>query len=269
MKLKNDLGNSRPWHIIPDDNVAGAQRRDEEVLDIGFQRVAIQGSFDPHRGLHTAQCLPRRAFQTAPEFKRYVQNEPTIIFDGLEQRLQHPQDKEAQRDFYSGKKKCHTVKALTLTHPRRRILYLSECWVGKTQDYGMFQREFPPSQAWFTEVRVRVDLVSVRKLETKGRESTGQTKQGIATLGQFLPIDNQAAKAIKPSVRACDHPAARLPARMQRGVVRSPARRGNVGDIIFTAEPLPCRFIVIRRIPTPVLRRNHCRTWPHHGVIGE
>ncbi len=54
--------------------------------------------------LAAAQCLPRRAFQDAQDFKRYLQNEPTIIFDGLEQRLQRPQDNEAQRDFYSGKK---------------------------------------------------------------------------------------------------------------------------------------------------------------------
>lgn len=45
-----------------------------------------------------------------------------------------------------------------MSNPTKRILYLSDCWVGKTQDYGMFQREFPPGQDWFTEVRVRVDL---------------------------------------------------------------------------------------------------------------
>lgn len=54
--------------------------------------------------LAAVQCRPRRAFQNAQEFKRYVQNEATIIIDGLEQRLQRPQDNEVQRDFYSGKK---------------------------------------------------------------------------------------------------------------------------------------------------------------------
>lgn len=54
--------------------------------------------------LAAAQCLPRRAFQDAAEFKLYLQNEPTIIFDGLEQRMQRPDENEAQRDFYSGKK---------------------------------------------------------------------------------------------------------------------------------------------------------------------
>lgn len=45
-----------------------------------------------------------------------------------------------------------------MSTPTKRILYLSECWVGKTQDYGMFQREFAPGQDWFTKLRVRLDL---------------------------------------------------------------------------------------------------------------
>ena len=54
--------------------------------------------------LTTAQCLPRRKFKEAAAFKQYVQNEPTVIFDGLEQRMQRPHENEVQRDFYSGKK---------------------------------------------------------------------------------------------------------------------------------------------------------------------
>lgn len=50
------------------------------------------------------------------------------------------------------------MKALTLSNPTRRILYLSNCWVGKTHDYNMFQHEFPPEQEWFTPFRVRLDL---------------------------------------------------------------------------------------------------------------
>ena len=45
-----------------------------------------------------------------------------------------------------------------MTNPRRRILYLSECWVGKTHDYRMCQHEFSPDEDWFTELRVRLDL---------------------------------------------------------------------------------------------------------------
>ncbi|MFN7946975.1 MAG: hypothetical protein U0Z53_16610 [Blastocatellia bacterium] len=57
-----------------------------------------------HHTLAAAQCLPRREFTDAAEFRRYLQNETAIIIDGLEQRIQRPADDEAQRDFYSGKK---------------------------------------------------------------------------------------------------------------------------------------------------------------------
>ena len=54
--------------------------------------------------LQSAQCMPRRKFKDAAEFAEYLQREETLIFDGLEQRMQRPSDDEAQRDHYSGKK---------------------------------------------------------------------------------------------------------------------------------------------------------------------
>jgi hypothetical protein len=45
-----------------------------------------------------------------------------------------------------------------LSNPAKKILYLSNCWVGKAQDYGMFKEEFPPDKNWFEQFRVRVDL---------------------------------------------------------------------------------------------------------------
>jgi len=54
--------------------------------------------------LGTAQCLPRRNFKDAAEFAECFRQEETLIFDGLEQRVQRPNDDEAQRDCYSGKK---------------------------------------------------------------------------------------------------------------------------------------------------------------------
>lgn len=54
--------------------------------------------------LSATQCLPKREFKDAAEFSAYLQNEPEVIFDGLEQRMQRPSDNEVQRDFYSGKK---------------------------------------------------------------------------------------------------------------------------------------------------------------------
>ena len=54
--------------------------------------------------LSTVQCLPRRTFKDAADVAAYLQNERTIIFDGLEQRMQRPHENEVQRDFFSGKK---------------------------------------------------------------------------------------------------------------------------------------------------------------------
>lgn len=54
--------------------------------------------------LSVVECMPRREFKNASEFASYLQNEKTVIIDGLEQRMQRPNEDEVQRDFYSGKK---------------------------------------------------------------------------------------------------------------------------------------------------------------------
>ena len=54
--------------------------------------------------LRTADCWPKRTFATAAEFAAYCQHEETLIFDGIEQRIQRPGDNEVQKDHYSGKK---------------------------------------------------------------------------------------------------------------------------------------------------------------------
>lgn len=38
------------------------------------------------------------------------------------------------------------------------ILFLSYCFVGKTQDYGLLKSDFPPGKGWFKKFKVRVDL---------------------------------------------------------------------------------------------------------------
>jgi len=60
--------------------------------------------------LRTADCLPQRRFATAAEFAEYFQHEETLIFDGVEQRIQRPSDNEAQKDHYSGKKSATPSK---------------------------------------------------------------------------------------------------------------------------------------------------------------
>ena len=49
--------------------------------------------------------LPGRGFKDVEEFKTYFEDQKTLILDATEQRIQRPQDKDEQKDNYSGKKK--------------------------------------------------------------------------------------------------------------------------------------------------------------------
>jgi hypothetical protein len=58
-----------------------------------------------------------------------------LILDGTERRRQRPDDPDAQKLFYSGKKKAHTFKNLVLVNEEsQRIDYLSPTVEGKKHD---------------------------------------------------------------------------------------------------------------------------------------
>jgi hypothetical protein len=58
-----------------------------------------------------------------------------FIIDGTERPIQRPKDKARQREFYSGKKKRHTVKNVMIGDRRtRKIKALSRTRSGKTSD---------------------------------------------------------------------------------------------------------------------------------------
>jgi hypothetical protein len=58
-----------------------------------------------------------------------------FIIDGTERPIQRPKDKKRQREYYSGKKKRHTVKNVTIGDRRtRKIKALSRTRPGKTSD---------------------------------------------------------------------------------------------------------------------------------------
>ncbi len=60
---------------------------------------------------------------------------PALVIDGTERRRQRPQDAEAQRTHYSGKKKAHTDKNLLLINENtRKVVYLGPTEAGKKHD---------------------------------------------------------------------------------------------------------------------------------------
>lgn len=81
-----------------------------------------------------------------------------MIFDGTENPIERPQDADKQRDAYSGKKGQHTDAAMVMSNKERHIYYVSELYIGRANDMGIFKNEFEPGQAWFKNLRVLFDL---------------------------------------------------------------------------------------------------------------
>lgn len=47
---------------------------------------------------------------------------------------------------------------MLICNESKEILYLSNCFIGKTHDYSMLKEEFPPDKNWFENFTIRVDL---------------------------------------------------------------------------------------------------------------
>lgn len=88
--------------------------------------------------LGSAHVRPKRArgrsleeiIEAFPELK-----ELGVLTDGVERPIRRPKDKEKQKKQYSGKKKRHTTKRLTITHPKNQyILAASDEYDGTRHD---------------------------------------------------------------------------------------------------------------------------------------
>lgn len=127
-------------------NQSNAHRKFEEGLQILHQTLEIEG------------YLPYREFDNIVSFQTQFKKGETLILDGTEQRIQRPSNNEVQKDFYSGKKKTHTVKSLIISTFDKYIHYVSFCWIGKTHDFTVLKEEFPPEEKWFEPFNIRLDL---------------------------------------------------------------------------------------------------------------
>ena len=63
-----------------------------------------------------------------------------VVIDATEQRVNKPQGEEAQRPYYSGKKKAHTVKTQVVVNPRGQIEAVSGSVPGSTHDLTLLVR---------------------------------------------------------------------------------------------------------------------------------
>lgn len=95
--------------------------------------------------LESAHVRPKRARgrsleEVIAEFPELV--ELGILTDGVERPVRRPKDKGKQTDQYSGKKKRHTKKNVTLVHPKNQfILAVSQEYGGKVHDKRILDQE--------------------------------------------------------------------------------------------------------------------------------
>jgi DDE superfamily endonuclease len=71
--------------------------------------------------------------------RKWTEGVPGLPFwhDGTERPIQRPSDPEEQQEYYSGKKKCHTVKNLLVIDETCHICFLSEVVEDKEHDKNL------------------------------------------------------------------------------------------------------------------------------------
>lgn len=74
-------------------------------------------------------------FEICPSLRKF-------IVDATERQIQRPKDSQKQKEYYSGKRKQHTVKNQILVHPHnKRILAVSKTVNGKMHDKKLLERD--------------------------------------------------------------------------------------------------------------------------------
>lgn len=88
--------------------------------------------------------LPERKMRRLEEFFKAFPEAREVFIDGTERPIQRPQDKEKQKENYSGKKKKHTRKNIVITEKNKRIGFLSKTEGGKNHDFPMLKQYASP-----------------------------------------------------------------------------------------------------------------------------
>jgi len=115
-----------------------------------------------------------------PELKAFI--------DATEQEIPRPKNKRRRKNYYSGKKKKHTVKTQIMVNKKGLILHKTKHRNGKKHDYDLFKKTGPPSIP--PEVEIGVDLgyfgiekdypdlnVNIPVKKPKGKELNKQEKR--------------------------------------------------------------------------------------------
>ncbi|MDM8524791.1 transposase family protein [Desulfococcaceae bacterium HSG8] len=139
---------------------------------------------------HLPERDPEKLAETLAE-----DGESNLITDGADRKIQRPKDNEKQKEYYSGKKKTHTVKNNVVAGAEdRKVKYLSGTCEGKKSDKKLCDEEnltFP------AEVTLYKDK-GFQGYEPEGTETRQPKKK---PKGGELSIDEEVENAVISGIR--------------------------------------------------------------------
>lgn len=104
-----------------------------------------QLSFLLEEALKRMSEMPKREMDKFYYFL-YAYGEVVMFMDVAERRVGRSSDYQVQKDHYSGKKGCHTLKNLLITNLEGKVIYLGETFEGSIHDKAMYDQadiQFP------------------------------------------------------------------------------------------------------------------------------
>jgi hypothetical protein len=151
--------------------------------------------------------LPERKLDSIEAFLERFPGVERVMIDGTERPIQRPQDSEAQKANYSGKKKRHTRKHLAAVDESKRILVLSKAREGKLHD-KRFHDEDDIAGAVPDEISIEVDLgflglhkeydnIHLPHRKPKAGELSSQQKEENRALSQSRVVCENAFAGVK------------------------------------------------------------------------
>jgi hypothetical protein len=123
-----------------------------------------------------------------------------FIIDGTERRINRPKNKDDQKQYYSGKKKAHTVKNNVISHRGGKVVFLSDTYEGKKHDKAIGDEEdyqFPlGSKLWqdtgFQGYRPEgVITIQPKKKPRKGELTETEKQHNREISSQRVEVEHQ------------------------------------------------------------------------------
>jgi hypothetical protein len=153
------------------------------------------------------QVLPIRKLSSMAEFIERFPEVKEVIIDGTERPVQRPKDPERQTEHYSGKKKRHTRKHITVSPRKKRVIMLTKARPGTVHDKRQLA-EAEIIEQIPDEVSIEGDLgfqglqneyvnVHLPHKKPKGKELTEQQKQENRELSRQRVVCEHAHAGIK------------------------------------------------------------------------